>query len=68
MADSDRHLQEQNCATTSELPVCLGGAAATGHEALLNALDAPKRRRPQDKTVDLSSESLQENSCRAAVV
>ena len=41
-----------------EQPACSDGAAATGHEAAFNALNAPKRRRPQDKTVDLSSRSL----------
>ena len=62
LAGSNGHLQESNhlMPAASEQPVCLDGAAATGHEALLHALDAPKRRRPQDKTVDLSSESLWE--------
>lgn len=61
-AGSNGRLQESSpvVPAASEQPVCLDGAAATGHEALLSALDAPKRRRPQDKTVDLSGESLWE--------
>ena len=56
-ADNERHLCAHELAA-HEQPVCLDGAAASGYQAFFDALDAPKRRRPRDKSVELSSESL----------